>query len=314
MNRGARQWAAAWALVCFASSAAPAISGPTVPPDHTLQSKEFRDCPTCPVMVVIPAGRVSMGFEGGESGRYEGPVREVSIARAFSIGKFEITQGQYALFASATGRRSGPGCNVWVEARQTVERDPSLDWRNPGYGRPPRDDEPVACVSWEDAEAYTRWLSSLTGHRYRLPTEAEWEYAARAGVEGRHPWGVDAARACLFANVFDMSAANPGIPWSPAACSDTFAGVAPVGRFAANAFGLHDVIGNVWEWIADCYAMPYPATPVDGSAQVALGCDRRGTRGGGWRTQISRQSFSFRGRDPADLLSQIFGFRIARDL
>jgi len=297
-------------LACLAS--APALPAET----STKQSapKEFRDCESCPVMVEVPPGRFSMGFEGGEKDRYEGPVRAVTVTRKFALGKFEVTHGQYATFVQATGRASGPGCNVWVEAKQKIERDLSLDWRNPGYGRPPRDDEPVACISWNDAEAYVAWLSSVTGQRYRLPTEAEWEYAARAGSDRRYPWGDDPELACRYANVYDASATNPAIPWAPTACADGYAGVAPVGRFATNALGLHDMIGNVWEWVVDCYAMPYPATPIDGSAQLMIGCDRRGTRGGGWRTDIQRQRPSFRGRDPVDLLSQIFGMRVARDL
>lgn len=297
-------------LVCLAFAAAL----PAADPNGGAPSKEFRDCETCPVMVEIPAGLFRMGFDGGEKDRYEGPVRDVTVTHRFALGKFEVTHGQYAAFVRATGRASGPGCNVWIEAKQTVERDTSLDWRNPGYGRPPREDEPVACISWEDAEAYVAWLSARTGQRYRLPTEAEWEYAARAGSDTRYPWGDDPELACLHANVYDASASNPAIPWAPTGCADGYAGVAPVGRFAANALGLHDMIGNVWEWVADCYAMPYPATPVDGSAQLDTGCDRRGTRGGGWRTEIKRQRPSFRGRDPMNLLSQIFGLRVARDL
>ena len=309
--RNASRWVICLAgLACLASALA--VQAQT--PSTQTTPKEFRDCETCPPMVEVPPGRFRMGFDGGEKDRYEGPVREVAVTRAFALGKFEVTHGQYAAFVRATARVSGPGCNVWVEAKQTVERDTSLDWRNPGYGRPPRDDEPVACISWDDAEAYVAWLSALTGQRYRLPTEAEWEYAARAGRDSRYTWGDDPELACRFANVYDDSAAHPGIPWAPTRCTDGYSGVAPVGRFAPNEFGLHDMIGNVWEWVADCYAMPYPATPVDGSAQLTTGCDRRGTRGGGWRTQIDRQRPSFRGRDPMNLLSQIFGLRVARDL
>jgi formylglycine-generating enzyme required for sulfatase activity len=274
----------------------------------------FKECEECPGMVVIPPGSVRMGFDGGERDRYEGPVREVVIPRSFAVGRYELTQGQYAAFVKATGYEGTRGCNVWDGAAQRLRRDPATSWRDPGYGRPPQDNEPVACVSWNDAKAYVAWVAQRTGHPYRLLTEAEWEYVARAGSSSRFPWGEDPEQACRHANVYDASAAVPVIPWPATKCSDGYPGVAPIARFPPNAFGLYDVIGNVWEWVEDCYAMPYPATPVDGSAQLAAGCDRRAVRGGGWRTDVQRQRPSFRGRDPDVLLSQIFGFRVARDL
>ena len=190
----------------------------------------------------------------------------------------------------------------------------------PSYGRPIRDDEPVACIRWSDAKSYVSWLAGRTGKKYRLLTEAEWEYAARAGTQGAYTWGDDKSASCQFANLHDQSAGklaeSKGIklPYGPAPCDDGYTGVAPVGRLAPNAFGLHDMIGNVWEWVEDCYEMPYGATPIDGSAQLAKGCDRRGSRGGSWRTDYPRQRPAFRGRDPEALTSQIFGTRIARDL
>jgi len=274
----------------------------------------FRDCPDCPQMVVVPPGHFRMGNDGGEKDRYEGPTRGVRIVRAFAAGRFEVTQKQYATFVAATGHVGGKGCNVWRSATRTLERDLTLDWRNPGYGRAPADDEPVACVSWNDAQAYVAWLRDRTGKPYRLLPEAEWEYAARAGSDALYAWGGDPEQACRYANVYDAAASDPGIPWAPTKCSDRYPTIAPVGRFAPNGFGLYDMIGNVWEWVEDCYAMPYPSEPADGRAQTTTGCDRRVSRGGAWRTEIIRQRPAFRGRDPADLLSGIFGFRIARDL
>ncbi len=279
----------------------------------------FKDCRDCPEMVVVPPGEVTMGFEGGENGRYEGPVHKATIGYSFAAGRFELTNGQYRRFVAATGHKTaGTGCNVVVGDR--VEPVAGSNWADPAYGRPIRDDEPVACIRWSDAKSYVSWLSGVTGRKYRLLTEAEWEYAARAGTTGRHTWGDDAASACKFANIYDQSSArlsaSKGINRSYAEprCDDGFEGVAPVGRLAPNAFGLYDMIGNVWEWIEDCYEMPYGAKPVDGSAQLAIGCDRRGARGGAWRTDYPRQRPAFRGRDPEALTSQLFGTRIARDL
>ena len=279
----------------------------------------FRDCAACPEMVVIPPGRFTMGVDGGEKGRYEGPVHEVTIGHAFAAGRFELTNGEYGRFVEATGHETaGTGCNVFFGDR--VEAVEGSSWADPVYGRPIRDDEPVACIRWSDAKSYVSWLAGKTGKKYRLLTEAEWEYVARAGTTGTHTWSDDPAAACKYANIHDQSAEKMAaeksirLPYAKAPCDDGYPMVAPVGRFAPNAFGLHDTIGNVWEWAEDCYEMPYPAKPVDGSAQLARGCDRRGTRGGSWRTDYPRQRPAFRGRDPEALTSQIFGTRVARDL
>lgn len=286
------------------------------PAGQSSSVKEFRDCPDCPAMVVIPPGKFRMGFDGGEPERYEGPVRDMRIARKFALGKFEVTNGEYRRFVTATGHVSGKGCFALRDG--TYQKLPGTDWSDPGYQRPIRDDEPVACVDWNDAKAYAAWLAAKTGQRYRLASEAEWEYAARANRDtGRFLWGTRTEEACREANVFDTSGAKAladrRIDVAP--CDDGHAGVAPVGSRAPNPFGLYDMIGNVWEWVEDCYAMPHPAdAPTDGSPQLKTGCDRRGSKGGSWVTTLTRQTPTFRGRDPATLTSQIFGFRIARDL
>ncbi|GMW07471.1 MAG: hypothetical protein AMXMBFR8_22670 [Nevskiales bacterium] len=280
---------------------------------------EFSDCAGCPAMVAIPAGSFRMGFDGGEEGRPEGPVRVVAIGRAFALGKYEVTQAQFAAFVAATGHVTSGGCQVWKGEWQYPA---DADWTNPGYGRLPFDDEPVACVAWTDAAAYVAWLTRRTGEAYRLPTEAEWEYAARAGTTGAFFWSAanggdaDLTRACDYANVYDRAgAAANHFDWAPFDCDDGFGQAAPVGSFRPNAFGLHDMIGNVWEWTADCYRAPYPEQPVDGSAVEAAGaCEKRAVRGGSWITRPGRQRVSFRGRDPEATLYSFFGFRVAREL
>jgi formylglycine-generating enzyme required for sulfatase activity len=275
----------------------------------------FRECVECPTMVVVPAGRFTMGAAGGEEGRPEGPLRAIAIRRPFAVGETEVTARQYAAFVAATNHDSGRGCSGWDNDSQQIAERPEADWRSPSPGVTTAPDEPVVCVSWLDAKAYVAWLSVRTGHLYRLPTEAEWEYFARAGSAADFPWGADADRACEFANVYDQSTVIAARRFPPANCRDTHPGVAPAGSYPANAFGLRDVIGNVWEWAEDCYVAPYPARPVDGSAVQARGaCERRAVRGGGWRTQMFRQRPAWRGRDPENTKSDIFGFRVVRDL
>ena len=293
-----------WWVIAAASAAPPTAPGET-----------FRECDACPLMVVVPPGSFQMGDDGGEKGRYEGPVHTVTIRQPFAVGVFELTNAEYGAFVDATGHRSGEDCRIW-DGRMPANT-PGKSWTDPGYGRPPRPDEPVACINWNDAKAYAAWLAEFTGKPYRLVSEAEWEYVARGNTpKTRYTWGDADEDACAHANVFDRAAAKAEQPrpFKPADCDDGFMEVAPVGQLRANTFGVYDIIGNVWEWVEDCYVMTYLDSQTTEAAQVAHGCDRRGVRGGSWGTTVDRQRPEFRGRDPVELTTQIFGTRIARDL
>lgn len=283
----------------------------------------FRDCADCPEMVIIPGGSFQMGSDRKEQMRDnelrpEGPIRSVTIAKPFAAGRFEVTNAEYAAFVEATGYSATNGC-VTSGGRYAVD---GVNWRSPGIGTDVADDEPVVCVDWNDAKAYTLWLAGHTGLPYRMLTEAEWEYAAKAGSTSVWPWGDDENQICQYGNVFDIS--GLGDPRSKigtnaaataADCDDGFQTIAPVGQLKPNAFGLYDTIGNVWEWNEDCSVMLYADEPVDGSAYQAPGvCEKRAVRSGSWRTRVSRHRPTFRGRDPADLAYFMFGFRLARDV
>lgn len=264
---------------------------------------------------MIPPGSFAMGSWGGEEGRYEGPVRAVTIAYPLAVGRFEITNEQFAAFIAATGHTPADYCNLLDIEALAVPTIPGMTWEDPSYGRPPAGNEPVVCVTQLDALAYTRWLSEQTSQPYRLLTEAEWEYAALAGSDYAYPWGPDIGGACAYANVYDESAFDERLPIDMATCDDGSAGVSAVGQYQPNAFGIYDMVGNVWEWLGDCYVVPYPDdAPSDGSAISRETCDRWVSKGGSWRSSILRQRPSFRGRDPADLSTQIFGFRVARSI
>jgi len=223
----------------------------------------FRDCNDCPEMVVIPAGSFVMGSTEDETSRekvpdeyakWEKPQHRVNV-RSFMLGKYEVTRGEYAAFVRETGRGDGDGCRYWTGS-----------WRNPGYGQDDR--HPFACVSWDDAKAYTAWLSRKTGKGYRLASEAEWEYAARAGTTTARHWG-DAV------GQNNANCDGCGSRWDEKS-------TAPVGSFRTNAFGLHDMIGNVWEWTEDCWNENYSGAPADGSSWQTGNCQRRVLRGGSW--------------------------------
>lgn len=292
-----------------------AIAATQVPASGEAGPEPWRDCDDCPEMITIPAGTFVMGWDGGEEGRYEGPPHEVTVERAFALGRFEVTHGQFAQFIAATGHQPEPGCKVYPQ--QPDVPDEKFGWQDPGYGRAPAEDEPVACVSWLDAKAYVNWLAEKTGAPYRLPTEAEWEYAARGGATTAFYWGDDADEGCGYANMYDQSGLSNGFKWAAAACDSGFAKVSPVGALKPNAFGLHDMLGNVWEWLEDCYVVPYPEGAVTQDAvQPAEGaaCDRRSVRGGSWITRPDRNTVTWRGRDPENTYFSMFGFRVARDL
>lgn len=243
-------------------------------------------------MVVLPAGTFMMGPVEGEHDwaatrgprmwlEDEIPRHEVHIPRSFSIGRYEVTRGQYRAFVEATGHVTD-NCYETDGVRRG-QPDPSKDWRNPGFDQ--EEDHPVVCISWDDAQAYVRWLSGETGKHYRLPSEAEWEYAARAGTDTMRYWGSDQhdTEACAYANAADLTLKNlyPG-DWGFFDCRDGYMFTAPVGSFGANGSGLYDILGNVSEWTEDCYNESYIGAPTDGSAWTDGHCSLRVQRGGSW--------------------------------
>ena len=242
----------------------------------------FRDCPQCPEMVVVPAGSYLMGSAATDPLRDsdEGPLHRVTIGEAFAVGVHEATFAQWDACYQAGG------CTHFPDDQ--------------GWGRGSR---PVVDVSWDDAQEYVRWLSGETGHSYRLPSEAEWEYVARADTTTRYWWG----------DSFGSNRANCD------RCGSAWDGrqTAPVGSFSPNAFGLHDVHGNVWERVQDCRNYDYIGAPSDGSAWEAGNCDARGARGGGWKSvpRVMRAANRAWVWPPS---SRVFdaetGFRVARSL
>ncbi|HTT39786.1 MAG TPA: formylglycine-generating enzyme family protein [Burkholderiales bacterium] len=271
-----------------------------------------RDCDGCPEMVMLPAGSFTMGSPGSEAGRWprEGPRHTVTIAHPFAVGRFEVTRGEFARFVRETGYTAGGGCYFWSGSR--AESQPSKDWRSPGFWQTERD--PVVCVSWLDAKAYTRWLAAKTGKPYRLLTEAEWEYAARAGTQTSRPWGDDPDEACVYASVADFAARSiPGSElWKFHNCDDRNTYTAPAGTYMPNGFGLYDMIGNAWEWVEDCWHEDYTGAPNDGSAWVSADCSQRVMRGGGWVSVPDLARSASRGWDAPGDRGDFRGFRVAR--
>jgi len=252
-----------------------------------------RDCSDCPEMVVIPAGRFLMGSPKEAAGRIhaEGPQHPVTVAAKYALGKHEVSVAEFKRFVQATRyqteAKTNPdqGIGVWDEEKNERGWSTGKSWSNPGFAQ---DDRHAAVgVSWKDALAYVDWLAKRTGQAYRLPSEAEWEYAARAGTTTARFWGNDPNQACAYANVGDRSlkSARPKWPYTIHDCDDGFAYTAPIGRFTANSFGLHDMIGNTWEWTQDCWNDSYLGAPTDGSPWLKGDCGRRVVRGGSWLSE-----------------------------
>lgn len=282
--------------------------------DTASAGQVFDDCRGegwCPTMVVLPAGSFRMGSPPDEAGRHadEGPARTITIAHPFAVGRYEITRGQYREFVRDTGHRHLFGCLVARGESSQPQLDRGATWTDPGFEQD--DDEPAVCVSWYDAQAYIRWLNRRTGGGYRLLTESEWEYAARAGGSG--PFGVTAeSELCLVANHADALAANFG--WRNTACTDGSVHTAAVGSLRPNLFGLYDMLGNAMEWVEDCYAENLSELPTDGTAFIGDGCLWRVHRGGAWHDEARATRLAARTGDQPAISGAGGGFRVAKTL
>lgn len=270
----------------------------------------FRDCADCPEMVVIAPGSFEMGTLDYRKARRpnEGPSRKVTIPGTFAVGRHEVTWAQYARFVRETSRAGGLGCATFQQKRFKVNAQAS--WNSPGF--PQSETDPVVCVSWDDAKAYAEWLGVKTGHNYRLLTEAEWEYAVRAGTEGERFWGENPADACRYANVADATGRGTLGLEESFDCRDRHAGTAPVASFQPNPFGVHDMFGNAEEWTMDCWSDTYRNAPVNGTANDSGDCDRRVIRGGSWFDGADSIRAAARGEDAVGTRYSTRGFRLAR--
>jgi formylglycine-generating enzyme len=277
---------------------------------------KFRDCAECPEMVVIPSGSFTMGASQSEVDRYAFPsgmalpLHPVTITRQFALGEFLLTRKQYATFIAETGHGE-PGCFATPPDTPLLKFDAARNWREPGFTQ--ADNHPVICVSWDDAIAYVNWLSKKTGQKYRLPTEAEWEYAGHAGDETARYFGD--APVCEFANVRDHSKRLhyfAGQFFNE--CNGGFSYTSPVGSFPPNGFGLYDMIGNAWEWVEDCWKFSYAGAPSDGTAREEEPCMARVRRGGSWNsTERYLYAVVTRAATNPEWHRETDGFRIARD-
>jgi len=287
-----------------------------VPPGTSLaqiqKDREFQECSVCPIMVGIPSGSFVMGSPRSESGRFdsEGPQHSVAI-KAFALGKYDVTSEEFLTFLRETGYQPA-ACNPILD----------MKWHSPGHGRAysPYYGEPLrwpaVCLDWRDAEKYIAWLNvkvriehpatatDLANGPYRLPTEAEWEYAARAGTTTARWWGNDVGIGKANCN-------GCGSKWDNRLLAD-------VDSFAPNPFGLYGMLGNAWQWTADCWHPNYVRAPQDGSAWTDKDCKRYVIRGGSWDNlptfvRSAARSGSGPGGGEYDY-SSLTGFRVARDL
>jgi len=262
------------------SSAAPApdaarASAPPLPtpPAARKAGADIQDCPACPVLAAVPAGSFTMGSNSSDPS--EKPTRRLTMDKPFAIGRTEVTVQQWNACVEAGA------CPRVVDA----QRAPNL---------------PVGDISWDDAQVYVKWLTKVSGKPYRLPTEAEWEYAARGGTASRYWWGEDMKRGAA-------SCKECGEPWQEAA-------PAPAGSFTANGYGLHDMSGSLWEWVQDCWHSSYKNAPADARAWEEAFCRQRVIRGGSWRDGASYMPASTRFKYDASVRHSQNGFRVARDL
>lgn len=315
-----------WLALALAAPASAIGQAPRAATDAKAVPSAFTDCRDCPQMVIVPAGSATLGSTPDERARSgivalfgdrEGPTYRATFARPYAIGRTEVTRGQYRAFIDATGRPDPASCGVHEPKADTWGPQPGYNWRTPGFDQD--DSHPAVCVSYDDAVAYTAWLSKRTGRAYRLPSDAEWEYAARGGTTTSWAWGDAPEAGCAVANLLSAGTlAKLGWPHSLAdrlVCSSARSFTVPVASYPPNRFGVYDMAGNAFEWAADCNSPDNSDAHADGSARLSGACDRHYLKGGAFHTPFWLTRPSVRGAPiPADLHMFAVGFRVARSM
>jgi formylglycine-generating enzyme len=272
---------------------------------------EMKDCPECPQLVVIKQGSFIMGSPATEEGREAGETQHrVTISKSFALGKNPVTKGEFKQFVAQTGYNAKGKCFSMDDKGNPSESE-IYNWETPGFDQ--KDNEPVVCVNAVDAEAYAAWLSKKTNKSYRLPTEAEYEYAARAGTTTARYWGESQDDGCAYANGIGYEAQK--IFWGKLSkCDDGYIYTSPVGIYKPNAFGLYDMLGNAWVWLADCWNDSYAGAPDNGSAWVEKGCTDRIMRGGSFISNYTSLRAAARHKAGTEQRFHNYGIRVARDV
>jgi len=314
---GPRLWAAiatvfisvVWGATFLLGSTA-SLTGP-----HIGSLPSFKDCSACPDMIVLPTGEFMMGSPANENGHtdVEGVPRRVTVSKRIAIGKLEVTVEQISAFVAETGMNVGGSCQAISDPSRTVATwgDRSVSMLSPGYNVTPS--HPAVCISWHEAQSYVAWLQRRTGKPYRLPTEAEWEYAARAGTTTRYSFGNDETSLCDYARFADLGSQ---FGWGDGCRSNVASyGATRVGTLKPNPWGIFDMHGNAWEWVEDCWTSTSQEMPSDGSAFSRPGsCEIGVIRGGSFAAGSRRVRSAI--RSPVRTTKHFFhiGLRVALSL
>ena len=291
----------------------------------TVAGTVVRDCRDCPEMVVVPAGSFTMGSNVDEQTRFgvapdyaatELPAHDVRVAHAFAIERTTVTRDEWARYAAANGDQPA-GCNVFSQDDRKWVYDEKRSWRDPGFDQGGR--EPVVCVNLADARRYAVWMNTRTGHRYRLPTEAEWEYAARAGTSGANYWGDTTDDACAHTNAADRTSVKAKVasgerPDLVFPCEDGYVFTAPVDAFPPNPFGLYGMSGNVNQIVEDCFHATYDDAPADDGVWSGGDCRYHMDRGASWVNSPRFVRAGMRHKDLVEARLSVLGFRLVREI
>jgi formylglycine-generating enzyme required for sulfatase activity len=286
-------------------------------------SDRYVDLPgKTPAMVVIPTGTFQMGAPDNEDDHNaaETPQHQVTISKGFALARSAITVGQFREFVRASGYVPDSvkldGASVYDESSGAMRDDPRATWQDDYAGRRAGENLPVVNISWNDAKAYADWLSQRTGKVYRLPSEAEFEYALRGGTTTRYWWGDGTPTRPVENLTGSGDRSHIGRRWSHAfrGYSDGYWGPAPVMTFAPNPFGLYDIDGNVSQWAQDCWHESYVSAPTDGSGWLNPGCSTHVVRGGSWGSSPEQVNSAYREGADGSMRSGRVGFRVLREL